>query len=688
MRFLMSLFLWLTAFTLRAQQEPETGISGDALEILSEKDAAVGEHDVLPEAEMDYFRRHPLPLNLAGASELEGLQLLTASQIRQFLLYRNLMGRLISIYELQAVPGWDIPTIRNLLPYVKLDGDWAVPVSWKDRFARGSSQFLWRYGRAMEFRNFQYGNSLYSGSPDRLLFRYTFQNKQWLQWCLAAEKDAGEPLLGHRGGKGFDFYSFHMLVRQLGKIETLVFGDYTVNIGQGLIQWQNLAFRKGGSFTADKRQAPLLKPYRALGEFNFYRGAALLLRHRRWEGLCFAALQRVDAHLEIDSGNDQGVFATSLLTSGYHRTPGEMKSRRNQGQRTLGGRLALHSGKGVWGISGVHHVFTHPFLHGLEPYQRYYPAGRIFFNYSVDYAVTWNNCHVFGEMAVNQTGAKGFVSGLLVSLHAKLDATVLLRSYDPGYTAWYSNAFGENSRPGNERGLYAALQFRPVPALQLFTFFDLYRFPWLRYRLSVPGGGREMWVQCTYTPAKNISVTGRLRFESGVNEVTEPPAPLATVSSQTKTQFRLQAQFQPAKVWGFKSRMEWVQVLKSGDSNPEEGFLVFVDAHYAPAPANWRMAIRGAYYDTESYQSRIYAYENEGSASFGMQLFYGKGFRWSVLQTIKSLKSLLNGPNSTVSIGIKISQNISLFPRSGNPVSGLNVRGNAPDLTAHLTISF
>lgn len=43
---------------------------------------------------------------------------------------------------------------------------------------------------------------------------------------------------------GFDFYSVHLFARRLGIIQSLAIGDFTVNLGQGLIQWQSLAFKK------------------------------------------------------------------------------------------------------------------------------------------------------------------------------------------------------------------------------------------------------------------------------------------------------------------------------------------------------------------------------------------------------------------------------------------------------------
>src|SRR5687768_12379271 len=63
------------------------------------------------------YRRNPLDLNQASASELELLGL-HALQITALLEHRKRFGDLIAIQELQAVKGWDMRTIHAVIPYV------------------------------------------------------------------------------------------------------------------------------------------------------------------------------------------------------------------------------------------------------------------------------------------------------------------------------------------------------------------------------------------------------------------------------------------------------------------------------------------------------------------------------------------------------------------------------------------
>ena len=62
--------------------------------------------------------------------------------------------------------------------------------------------------------------NFYPGSPQKILVRYKYIFKNLLQYGVTAEKDAGEQFF--KGGQktGFDFYSAHFFVRNLGIIKS------------------------------------------------------------------------------------------------------------------------------------------------------------------------------------------------------------------------------------------------------------------------------------------------------------------------------------------------------------------------------------------------------------------------------------------------------------------------------------
>ena len=197
--------------------------------------------------ELEHFKKHPLNLNIADAADLKELMFLTDLQIDNLVSYRNLLGKFISIYELQAIPSWDIGTIKKILPYVSVGDALSIREDLKNRFKGSDHSLLFRFSEVLEkskgFEDTVPGTK-YLGGRERLFFRYRYQYKNLLQYGIAGDKDAGEQFFKGAQKSGFDFYSFHLFARKIGKIQALALGDFTVNMGQGLIQWQSLAFSK------------------------------------------------------------------------------------------------------------------------------------------------------------------------------------------------------------------------------------------------------------------------------------------------------------------------------------------------------------------------------------------------------------------------------------------------------------
>jgi hypothetical protein len=110
----------------------------------------------------------------------------------------------------------------------------------------------------------------------------------------------------------------------------LALGDFSVNLGQGLTEWQSLAFNKGSELTNVKRQSDVLRPYNSAGEIEFDRGAGITLQKDNWEMTGFASYRKLDATL-VPTELNSDEFVSSLRTSGYHRTKSEAEGKNAEG---------------------------------------------------------------------------------------------------------------------------------------------------------------------------------------------------------------------------------------------------------------------------------------------------------------------------------------------------------------------
>ncbi len=550
---------------------------------------------------LDHLARHPLNLNKARAEDLLQTGLLTALQVGHFIRYRDLLGELIDLHELQAVPSWNIQTIRRILPYVIVKEDVLQADKLINRL-NGEHQFLLRISRGLQQpKGFDHTlPNAYIGDPFHVMARYRYQYKNLLYIGWTGDKDAGESFLKTRR-KGFDFNSFHFFATEAGAVKALAIGDYRVSLGQGLIQWQSMGYGKSAEVMMVKRQAPALQPYRSAGEVYFNRGAALTIQHKNWEGTLFYSDRKIDGNR-----NDSTGVVTSMITTGYHRNEPEINDRKSLPYKNIGWSIKYGRKGSHIALNGVHHQVGAPFEVKDDAYQLYQFSGQVLWNVSFDYSYTFRNIHVFGEAAMDPEGNKAFLNGLLMSVDARVDLSLLNREISPAYQSLNANAFTEGTRPENEQGWYLGLSVRPSGNWTVNAYADFFNFPWLRYRVHAPSAGREYLVQLQYQPSKIFNATLRYRFEEkDQNETAEEP--VHHIINKTRQQLRFHFNAQLSGKVHLKSRVEAVWYEK-GRVGEEQGFMSYLESGFQQG--KWGGNARWQYFQTDGYNSRIYSFES------------------------------------------------------------------------------
>ena len=287
----------------------------EELESATEKNADIETEDDTYWQQMQQFVKYPINLNTADEDELKQLQILSALQIENIISYRKLFGSFIDIYELQAVPTLDIATINKMRPFITVSSNGDIISSVRQRLSGGSNSLLIRSSQTLEQSKgylLDSGN-YYPGSPQHLFVRYKYVYKNLLQYGVLGEKDAGEQFFRGAQKQGFDFYSAHFFVRDIGNIKALALGDFTVNLGQGLTQWQSLAFKKGADVINIKRQSPVLVPYNSAGEIYFHRGIGITIEKKNIQATVFASYRKLDANFNADTISNENFISAIPL---------------------------------------------------------------------------------------------------------------------------------------------------------------------------------------------------------------------------------------------------------------------------------------------------------------------------------------------------------------------------------------
>lgn len=612
-------------FVAKAQTTPDNLIK-DLIESIAEN---LPEDYDLSELQdrLTYFRKYPINLNKTNAEELKTLVFLSPLQISNLFEHIRKNGQLIDLLELQSVNDFDVKTIQRLLPFVTLEQSALVDkITTQNLLKFGSNDLIMRYGRVLEKAKgyTDLPGSRYLGTPDRYLFRYRYTYANRISASLVVEKDAGEHLINGPKQKPFDFLSGHIALLNTGRMKKLVIGDYSMQFGQGLTLWSGFAFGKSPDVATVAKSDVGLRPYTSANEFAFLRGTAATINvAKNIDFSPFASHRNLDASVSLN--NDGKEVVSSINETGLHRTQNEINNKNSTQQTVYGGVLQYKTNLLNIGAVAYHTSLNKKFIPGSSLYQRYNFTGQELTNLGAHYSYTYKNIYFFGEFGKALDAGLAYVNGALLSLSSTVSAVVLHRNYQKNYHNFFNQATAEASQALNEKGLYAGLNINPSRAWSIQLYGDYFKFPWLKFRVDAPSDGYELLSQVNYTPTKRFRAT--LRYKSELKQQnTSLTVPFNFLDDVKRENYRVDVRWAVGKFLTFQNRVEVVQ-FKKGDAGAEFGYLVYQDVNYAPLSSKFSGNFRVAYFNTTSYNSRIYAYEDDVLYNFTFGLYNGKGLR-------------------------------------------------------------
>ena len=638
---------WLTIFSAFSQSNTPAGRgtnrSGDISQYLQDLFPVQTEgidyqsvYDALTQ-----LYANPLDLNSATRDELETTYLLTERQLSSLATYRAEFGDFLSIYELQAVPDFDLPTIRRLLPFVTVPGTpglfGALPNPTDNYLIVRYEQILEQqkgFSEAVPDKNGALPTR-YLGNSEQLYARYRYSRPRAFSIGLTMEKDPGERIVWQPSARhyGADYSSFHAQVQNRGRWRNILVGDYQLQVGQGLVLSAGFVLGKSAETVQTVRRSTLgARPYTSLTEYGYFRGAtATYALHRTLDLTLLASRNHRDANM-VEGNPGEGMIATSLQTSGLHRTQSEIDDQGSLLETNLGVHLLYHNRRQVQlGLTILQTTFDTFFRKHNLPYNKYEFTGKQNVVIGVHSGYIWRNWNLFTEVArssgsVTNSGGIGVVGGALASLTKKLDLALVARHYDRNFHSFYSNGFSEGTRTINETGAYLGLKYTVYRKLTLGGFVDYYNFPWLKYLVDTPSHGFDYLLQAHYTPNRKTTFYAVYHEEHKQKNLTI--GKVKDIVGTTRRSYALNAEYVLVRGLSMRSRVQWGGFAYVGQST-SRGFVLVQDAtlDYRRLSLSGRVALFG----TDDYDSRQYVYERDVLYAFSFPAYFNRGVRHYLL---------------------------------------------------------
>ena len=205
--------------------------------------------------QLSSYYEHPINLNKKDISyDLKQLRLLDDFQVNAIINHIKRHGKLTTIYELQRISQFELSDIRKILPFVDVSTNFdATHLSFSEMMKQGKNDLFMRFSRSLQESSgsidlddstwLSSPNSKQVGSPNNFYMRYRFKYQNHLSIGITAEKDVGEAMIPNKRVNslfgenqtqlGFDYYSAHFFLREVGKVKALALGDFHVQLCHG-----------------------------------------------------------------------------------------------------------------------------------------------------------------------------------------------------------------------------------------------------------------------------------------------------------------------------------------------------------------------------------------------------------------------------------------------------------------------
>ncbi|MFH1159727.1 MAG: helix-hairpin-helix domain-containing protein [bacterium] len=610
--------LWASIPFYGMSQVDSTAAIEDAITSFSEN------YNMEPDAEevLELLgRSKKINLNRTTAEELGQISFLTQKQIVNLLAYLTRYGQVYSIYELQAIEGFDSATIQNIVPLVTIGVPFPpVKLTPGNLIRYGHHELVIRVQQLLQQQAGYMGTdslkeadpeNYYLGNPQKYYFRYRYSFTDRLIIGFSGEKDAGEQFFRGSQASGMDFYSGFLCFQNSGWLKQFIIGNFRATYGQGLTLGGN-SFGSSISFGTSMTWLSGGRPSQSVREYGYLRGVALTCRTGPIEYMAFVS------HADRDGSE-----------TGYHRTPSENAKRNTIQELIYGGHLSYRGNFFLIGISGYRGTWSRDYPLKPDIYHRFSLSGSRFGATGIDGRIRFWFCQLFGEFSVSQNGGIAGIAGISSTPVSGFDLLFIYRNYGRNYQNPMATPMAQNPEPVNEQGFYLKLNLQPWSRISLTGYADLFRFPWMKYQVNGPSGGWEAGAAGRYSDAR-LSASLRYYVKQTQVDVSYPDLQTKPLTDNKISDLKVDLAWQVSPALSLNSLFE-CRSGTTGKTRQPAGYLVGQDIRYRSPGSTWGATAKFMLFDIPAYFTRIYAYEPHLPYGYASTVCIGDGIRF-VLQ--------------------------------------------------------
>ncbi len=613
------LLLWLSSLGVWAQNTEEkiNEIIEDAVEFIQQESVVEDvDYTALYEQLYRLYRIQP-NLNKLDRNELDDLLFLSPLTITNIITYRDKYGGFIEEVELELIPGVSSNEVTWLKTFTSIGTVKFSLDEIRKSKKEARTEIATKISKDLAPREGYLGDSpVYAGDAVKLYTRIKYALPSKLTVAIITEKDPGETYYS-KGNYGLDYTSGHIQYFGDGLLQSAVVGDFQYTQGQGLLFNNRLGFNKSAQTLKVRKTFSGYKGYTSVNENEFLRGGGVRLEKKGWQLNSFVSHKKVDGN--VDSLT-QEVY--SIYTSGLHRTENEIarKDAINESIGFVGIRKTMD--RLDIGLSALHYqIQTQENNNTLI---------------GADATYRLNRGYLFGEVVQDKQSHVSGIVGMVVSLNSRSAVTLAYRNYSPNFENRYANPFSASGRGSNERGFYLGWELRLSQKWQFNAYFDQFTNPAGNRNTDFLARQNDWLAQLQFTERKKYSIYARVRRRLLVEDEITEGTPFAEQTPAVKWNARIHAEFKLPAGFTLRSRVEQVWNVTTTDTRM--GVLAYQDLIWKPKEKPYSLTARYALFETETFEERVYAFENDLLYSYSIPAYYYTGQRAYLILKTKPIR--------------------------------------------------
>ncbi len=571
--------------------------------------------------ELSSLMDDPVDINSNDETEIGRIFFLTPFQVKSIVDYTKKNGRLISIYELAYIPGFDPELASLLAPCIKIIND-----NERSTGRSHSSRIIANYLPGKQADNTG------PGTDAKMLAKVRIPAGDVLVG-FTAEKDRGELLIDDNGRP--DFFSAYLNIRNKGIIREITLGDFAARFGQGLVAWTGYSTGLLPTARNPMKGMSSTKPYTSTDENNFYRGIAISSKVNSININGFVSRKPVDASVNFDdSGNPLSVI--SFPADGLHTSQGSLIKKDAVNESSAGLNINQIWERISLGLSMQGTWFDIPVDPGNGTREIYDFRGNSNFSLSLDHAVSLHALYFYGEYAFNPGNGYAFIQGLRLRPSPRVDMNILVSETGKGYNSFHGSICGDATVNSFSRNILTNITMEVAPNTFLSAGITGKSDNWIASYSGAPALSLRYGVTALYDPGEQIKVTLDYNLKRSPVSLT-PETGIRTTVYNILHSARATINIDPGSTISLATRFHFTEIEGSG----ERGLMCYQSVRIKPLAIPVEATLRFSVFNTGNYQTRIYAWEDDLLYSTTFTPLWGTGTRNYLLVKYSPIKDLV-----------------------------------------------